>query len=174
MRNDTLHQDHANVQKTKYERPSAGSDSSLSVCYISKRMSASTNMTEADRMIRLATIIVLAHLVIYIIHGMAHSALHIGLPLWGTIFVIAVIGVGPIAGLLLLWSRRVKSGAVTLALTTAGSLLFGLWYHFVVSGVDHVAHLPDDPWKLPFQVTAVLLLLTEAVGAAVGTALLRR
>jgi hypothetical protein len=123
---------------------------------------------------RWAIAAVLAHLVIYIVHGMAHSALHIGLPLWGNLFVIAVIGVGPIAGLLLLWSRRVRSGALTLALTMAGSLLFGLWYHFVVSGADHLAHLPDDPWKLPFQVTAVLLLLTEAAGTLVGMALLRR
>src|SRR5215467_9911461 len=101
---------------------------------------------------RWAAVVVLAHLVVYIIHGMAHSRLQIGLSVWGSIFVIGVIGIGPIAGLLLLWAGRVRSGAMTLALTMAGSLLFGLWNHFVVSGPDHVAHLPEGPWKSTFQV----------------------
>ena len=121
-----------------------------------------------------AAAIVLAHLVVNIVHGMAHSRMQIGLSALGNAFVILVILIGPIAGLVLLWAGQVRKGAAIVAITMAASFLFGLCNHFVVSSADHVAHLPEGEWKSPFVVTAWLLLVTEAAGTVVGTALLRR
>jgi hypothetical protein len=49
----------------------------------------------------------------------------------------------------------------------AGALVFGLGNHFIVEGQDHVAHVARD-WRMLFGVTAALLVVSEAAGAAVG------
>ena len=51
-------------------------------------------------------------------------------------------------------------------------LIFGVANHFLIVSADHVSHLPAGQWVLPFQVTAVLLALTESVGCLVGLAAL--
>ena len=78
-----------------------------------------------------------------------------------------VIIAGPLVGLV--WSRITHSsaGAWLIAATMAGALLFGLVNHFLIVSPDHVSQVPV-PWRLWFGATAVLLLITEAVGAGVG------
>jgi hypothetical protein len=49
-----------------------------------------------------------------------------------------------------------------------GSLLFGILYHFVIHSNDHIFHLPASRWKFPFQITAVLLAITELSGLWIG------
>ena len=49
-----------------------------------------------------------------------------------------------------------------------GSLLFGLYHHFLVASPDHVRSQPASAWGIIFVVTAYLLLITEAIGAYVG------
>lgn len=55
-----------------------------------------------------------------------------------------------------------------------GSLVFGAWNHFVVSGPDHVAEVAEGAMGHLFQVTAVLLALIEAGGAWLGMVWFRR
>ena len=55
-----------------------------------------------------------------------------------------------------------------LAASMAGSLAFGLLYHFLVPGPDNVFTQPPGPWRAAFVVTAVLLALLQAAGALVG------
>ncbi|HKW97463.1 MAG TPA: hypothetical protein VJN43_06995 [Bryobacteraceae bacterium] len=124
-------------------------------------------------MSRAAAVIVLVHLLITVVHGWAHAQLHIDLSIAANIFVLVVIGIGPLAGLVLLWSQRWRAGAAIVAFTMAASLLFGVWNHFVVESADHVAHLPPGDARLPFQMTAWLLAVAEAAGALVGFAMLR-
>ena len=50
----------------------------------------------------------------------------------------------------------------------AASLLFGLYYHYVLVSPDHVSHLPDGDLQTAFRITALLLALVQALGAAVG------
>ncbi len=45
--------------------------------------------------------------------------------------------------------------------------------HFVVASPDYVAHVPPGLWGTLFQVTAVLLAVTEALGLFVGLRFLR-
>jgi hypothetical protein len=112
------------------------------------------------------TAVVLIHLAISIAHGRAHTGAQVPLPLAGTLFVYIVILAGPIAGLALTrW--RPRGGALVVAASMAGALVFGLINHFIIDGPDHVAHVAAE-WRSLFGVTAALLAVCEAAGVAVG------
>jgi len=115
----------------------------------------------------LATIIVVAHLAVSLVHGAAHSGAAVPLSALQDVFVWVVILAGPLAALWLIRTGR-PLGPALLALTMGGSLVFGIVNHFVIESADHVAHITSDAWRLPFQVTAVALALLEAAGTAVG------
>jgi len=115
--------------------------------------------------------IVLAHLVISIVHGTAHTKAHVPLSPAANVFVIAVIVAGPLIGLSLTWPSR-RIGAWLIALTMAGSLVFGFVNHFVFSSPDHISHV-DPQWRPLFTTTAVLLALTEALGSGLAVRSLR-
>jgi hypothetical protein len=120
-----------------------------------------------------ATLAVLVHTVVMLVHGAAHMRLNIVLSPWAGTYVLCVVGIGPIAGLISLRTSRQRSGAMILFITMIGGLLFGLWNHFIAYSADHVMHVQAGPWRLPFQVTAWLLLISEAAGAVIAFALLR-
>jgi hypothetical protein len=115
----------------------------------------------------LATIIVVVHLAVSLVHGAAHSGAAVPLSALQNVFVWVVILAGPLAALWMIWTGR-PLGPELLALTMGGSLVFGIVNHFVIESADHVAHITSDAWRLPFQVTAVSLALLEAAGTAVG------
>ena len=115
----------------------------------------------------LATVIVVAHLAVSLVHGAAHSGAAVPLSALQDVFVWVVILAGPLAALWLIRTGR-PLGPALLALTMGGSLVFGIVNHFVIESADHVAHITSDAWRLPFQVTAVALALLEAAGTAVG------
>jgi len=114
---------------------------------------------------------VLSHLVISIVHGQAHAGAHVPLPRAANLFVFVVIVAGPLVGLALTW-RAERPGAWLVAITMAGSLVFGFVNHFVLSSPDHVAHVAP-PWRQLFATTAVLLALTEALGSGLAVRLAR-
>ncbi|MFB3921854.1 MAG: hypothetical protein ACE145_09040 [Terriglobia bacterium] len=115
-----------------------------------------------------ATAIVLAHLVVTIVHGNAHAKLGVNLGVAGMAFVWAAVIVGPLVAMALLWTRWQKPGLVLLSLTMAGSLLFGVINHFLVSGNDHVGHQGPGAAATLFAVSAVGLAVTEALGTLCG------
>ena len=49
-----------------------------------------------------------------------------------------------------------------------GSLIFGFLYHYIIISSDHVAHLPAGDARGLFRTTALLLLVTEALGVVVA------
>lgn len=120
------------------------------------------------------TSVVLAHLLITIVHGMAHADLQIGLSMAQKLFVVLVINVCPLVAMALLWSKHRRVGLALLSISMGASLLFGVWNHFVVSGPDHVAEVAPGAMGHLFQITAVLLALIEAAGAWLGFVWLRR
>ena len=63
---------------------------------------------------------------------------------------------------------RKRLGLILLSLSMFGSLLFGLYHHFLALGPDHVHSQPPNPWGITFVLTAYLLLITEAIGNYVG------
>lgn len=110
--------------------------------------------------------VVLVHLAINVAHGSAHTGAQVPLPLAGAVFVYVVILAGPLAGLAL-WRWRPRPGAWLVAASMTGALVFGLVNHFIIDGQDHVAQVAAD-WRTLFGVTATLLVVAEAAGAAVG------
>jgi hypothetical protein len=122
---------------------------------------------------KFALAVVLAHLGIAILHGRAHQSLFIGLSLSQEFFIWTVIIVAPLIAALLLILKSPRVGGLLLFLSMAGSLLFGVWAHFLVPGADNVASTPHTAWGTAFRLTANLLLLTEALGCGLGISLLR-
>lgn len=126
-----------------------------------------------NRAIKYATVLVLAHLLINIVHGTAHLQLHVALPLAGMLFVIVVILLCPLLAFTLLWTPQKRLGLLLLTVSMAASALFGLYNHFLVRGSDHVSAQTPGPWGTVFIVTAYMLFLTEALGTFLGLYFLR-
>ena len=113
----------------------------------------------------LATI-VLAHLVISVAHGTAHTRAYVPLSLAANIYVFVVIVAGPLIGLGLTW-RNQRIGNWLIALTMTAALVFGFVNHFVFASPDHVAHVDPD-WRPLFTTTAVLLVISETMGSGMA------
>ena len=129
-------------------------------------------MSTNRRRVRTALVAaVLAHLVISIAHGTAHSAAHVPLSPAASLFVYAVILAGPLVGLALVWLAE-SLGTWVIMLTMAGSLVFGVINHFVFDSPDHVSQV-DPQWRLLFATTAVLLAATEVLGVGLAQMLRR-
>lgn len=122
----------------------------------------------------LATVAVLAHLAVSLVHGYAHTQLGVGLSTWQNFYVIIVITFAPIVALALVWTRHSRIGFILLALSMIGAFVFGGYYHYVGISPDHVSHLPPGDAQGMFRVTATLLLATELFGAIVGVVGMRK
>lgn len=129
-------------------------------------MTAASSVSK--RAVLLGSGIVLAHLLVTIVHGLAHSRLRIELSPAGRLFVIVVIIISPLVAGIVLWTSRQRTGSWLLALSMAASLLFGLYKHFVAMGPDRVGEQAAGQWATVFAATAYLLLMSEAFGTYVG------
>jgi len=111
---------------------------------------------------------VLVHLVVNVAHGRVHGELGVGLSAFQNIYVITVILIAPLIAMLLLWTRYARPGLLVLVISMAGSLIFGVIYHYVVVSPDHVSHLPPGDAQGVFRMTALFLVLTELFGVIAG------
>ena len=128
-------------------------------------MSSATNR----RIAWVVTLAVLAHLVVTFLHGQAHTRLGIALATWQHVYVIVIILLAPLVALVLSWTRHARAGVWLLFGSMLASLIFGIVYHYIIISEDHVAHLPPGDARGLFRVTALLLLVTEAVGVVIAT-----
>lgn len=117
---------------------------------------------------------VIAHLIVNLLHGRAHTELGVGLTSWQQCYVIAVILLAPLIALLLSWTRYARTGLWLLLGSMLGSLIFGVCYHYIIVSSDHVAHLPPGDARGLFRGTALLLLITEAAGVVLAAMALRK
>jgi hypothetical protein len=110
------------------------------------------------------------HFLTVVLHSVAHEVLSVKATPAQLAFIIPVIILAPlIAGLAL--PKFMRAGAALLLASMVGSLVFGLYYHFVADTIDHVAHVAHRGpafWSATFQVTAYLLAVFEVFGAAAG------
>jgi hypothetical protein len=120
----------------------------------------------------LLTTAVLGHLLITFAHGSAHRGAEVPLGVAGMAFVIVVIEAAPVVGLAISMFRA-RAGALVVATSMAASLVFGLVNHYIIPGPDHVAHVAAA-WRPMFSTTALLLVLSEAIGVVAGTRIVRR
>jgi len=115
---------------------------------------------------RWGTIVVLAHVLITWLHGEAHKKLGVDtFDLPGNLFIYIVIVSAPIIAMILLWTKFHSGGVWLLLGAMLGSLIFGAYNHFVAITADHVLHLPAGDSPMLFRITAVLLVMIEALGS---------
>ena len=126
-----------------------------------------------NRAARYTTWIVVVHLIVSLAHGFAHRELGVALNLSGSAFVIVVVLVVPLIAMGLVWRKPKRLGLGLLSVSMLGSLLFGLYHHFLIAGTDHVHVQPTNFWGITFTITAYGLLLTEAIGTHIGIHFLR-
>ena len=117
----------------------------------------------------LATAVVVVSVAVNLLHAASHAGQHVmSLPGWQLAYIAVVIYAAPVVAAVLLWTRYPLAGAWLLAASMAGSFVFGLVFHFLVSGSDNVFTLLPGTWRTTFQVTAVLLLMLEMIGTLIG------
>ena len=113
-----------------------------------------------------AAVIVTLHLLVVLGHGRAHAQLHIQASTWQTTFIAAVIVIGPVLAMALLWTRLQKIGFILLSITMVGSLFFGVAYHFLIPSSDNALELHSGYWESLFRTSATWLAGIEAAGVA--------
>jgi hypothetical protein len=118
-----------------------------------------------------AIAIILMHLALSIAHGLAHNHLAIDLTIAQKTFVGVVIVVAPLVAGYLIWKHRLRLGGALMAISMAGALTFGVYYHFIAPGPDNINQSdPTAPanWRNLFEDTAIDLALIEALGVLAG------
>ena len=125
---------------------------------------------------KVALAIVAIHFVVVVLHSIAHQLLSVNASPAQLAFIFPVIIVAPVvAGFML--PKFEKFGTVLLTASMLGSLVFGVYYHFIAETIDHVAHvarLEPHFWSQMFLATSYLLAIFELLGAIVGLLLLLR
>ena len=121
-----------------------------------------------EKLTQYGTSVVAAHTVIVALHALSHEVLLVALSLFQSLFVGIVIILAPLLAAILLWTRFSRMGAVLLFCSMVGALAFGLYNHFILIGPDHIFQIPMTGWGILFQVTAVLLAMTEGLGVGVS------
>src|ERR1044072_5668869 len=117
-----------------------------------------------------ALVIVAIHFVVVVLHSHAHTVLPVEATSAQLAFIVPVIIVAPVVAVIMLLKFE-KAGMILLTASMLGSLVFGIYYHFIADTIDHVAHVAHrEPlfWSQMFLVTSYLLAITEAAGTAVG------
>src|SRR4029077_19539860 len=104
-----------------------------------------------SRAAKYATAIVVAiHLLINVVHGVAHRELHVGLSPSGSIFVIAVVLILPLVAMALVWTTKKRIGLILLSLSMFGSLLFGFYHHFLIVRLNNFLSYTSGGWGTNF------------------------
>jgi hypothetical protein len=124
--------------------------------------------------VRYAILVVLAHIVINGIHGIAHQQLGVSISDFQSAYVFLVTLVTPIvAVIMLLFLNKPKillGGAWLLLVSMLASLMFGIVYHIVLPSSDNIFTVMQNSslYSAVFTSTATLLLIVEGVGTWVG------
>ena len=90
----------------------------------------------------LLVVLVIAHLGIAVVHGIAHDNAMVSLSPAATAFVYIVILIAPLAGLAITLLKP-RGGAALVSASMVGALIFGVVNHFLLSSPDHVSQVED-------------------------------
>ncbi|HEY9622517.1 MAG TPA: hypothetical protein V6C78_19315 [Crinalium sp.] len=119
------------------------------------------------------TAIVVMHVLLHGLHGLAHNEIPIPLSLLQGLFVGGVVILAPIIAAGLLWTPFYRIGSWILLGSMAGSLLSAIYNHHLVISPDHVSQVSFEGWGLLFQVTAYLMLMVDGLGCWISVSALR-
>lgn len=131
------------------------------------------NLFTSHRVVRLLSALLVVHLLAHGLHGIPHAAIPVVLEPALTMSVILFMFLLPIAGVVVARRGAVRLGVAMFSIAMAGSLLLASVLHFAVPNPDHVMSVSAGPWQLPFQLTAILLVIPDAIGTVIGATLWR-
>jgi dolichyl-phosphate-mannose--protein O-mannosyl transferase len=117
---------------------------------------------------RYGTTVVAIHAIVVALHGLAHQKIPVPLSFLQSLFVGTVIVLAPIVAVGLHWTPFARAGRWLFLVSMTGALLFGIYNHFIGITPDRISQIPFDGWGVLFQITAILLLVTEGLGCGVG------
>jgi hypothetical protein len=118
-------------------------------------------------------IVVVLHAIVNAIHGLAHLEIPITLSLVQSLFVVVVITIAPLVAIVLLWTQFCRIGGWLLLGSMAGSLLFGIYHHYIAISPDHVSQISFTGWELLFQITAILIVIVDSLGCLISVWILK-
>lgn len=125
--------------------------------------------------VRYAILVVLAHIIITGMHGIAHQQAGVSISDFQSAYVFLVTLAAPIAAAVMLFLNKPKiqlGGSWLLLVSMLGSLLFGLVYHVLLPGSDNIftiiMHEPLLDSAVFFTSTAMLLVIVDGVGSWIG------
>jgi hypothetical protein len=109
-------------------------------------------------------------------------AVHFGAAIWHLFLVVKVqpgfpgfappllilVNLMPVAGLVAFAKGFLKLAGCMITLPLAVALVIGTYAHFLSPGEDNIFRMPPADLRLPFQVSAVLLVVLEALGCWIG------
>jgi len=127
-----------------------------------------TNAAVDGRLVKLAGVVLVAHLAVNVVHSVAHVEIPVFLAPGLTAVIVATYFLGPVAGGVLLWRGRVRAGAALFAVSMAAGFGLGLALHVLLPNPDNVAAIPAGPWHGPFRLSALAFLGIDAAGGALG------
>jgi len=87
-----------------------------------------------------AIAVVLIHFAVSVLHGIAHRQLSITLTGAQEIFVGVVVVALPLVAAYMLWKGDRRNGGALLTASMASAFVFGVYFHFILRGPDHVGH----------------------------------
>ena len=124
--------------------------------------------------VRYAILVVLSHIIVTGVHGIAHQQLGVSISDFQSGYVFLVTIVASIAAAVMLLFLNMpkiqQGGAWRLLVSMLGSLLFGIVYHIVLPSSDNIFTVMQNSslYSLVFTSTGTLLLIVEGVGTLVG------
>ena len=125
---------------------------------------SSTAATNSRRgLLPLGTALVLAHFIIVVWHVMLLVKVQPHIP-GLAILALILINLVPLGGLIAFARGFSKSASAMIFIPLGVALVIGVYSHFLSAGSDNVLRMPPSALRLPFQVSAVLLALLEALG----------
>lgn len=131
---------------------------------------------------RYAILIVLAHIIINVLHGIAHQQVGVSISDLQSAYVLLVTLVMPIAAAVMMFfngpKKMQRAGAWLLMVSMLGSLVFGLVYHVLLPSSDNIFTVMKDASSLDnaifFTSTAILLAIVDGLGLWLGAIAIRR
>jgi len=135
-------------------------------------LSETTGRERVNRLEGLFIALVFAHLIVVLVHTVAHLALQILPGPADTAFILAVILIAPVTTLpILRFNRPLASGLLAVAM--AAAFAYGVQGHFLAPGPDNVSMGPA-PWTPVFVATGAILGGLQLVSVIVAAAVFRR
>ena len=121
-----------------------------------------------SRIAAVLTATVVVHAVVVLLHARAHQTLTINMSGLQNAFIGLVIIAAPIVAAVLVWTSYRRIGALILAVSMLGALIFGGYHHFLDPGIDNISSVAPHDWGTVFRLTAFLLAIIEAWGSVAG------